>query len=94
MEKKIYETGPYFGMECYHDALSPETKVKINGMRESHVELISLETGKQLEFLLGDTWFPKSHIYRKRKECENKRATGNCNLPNVHCRWPDCEPFV
>ena len=40
------------------------------------------------------SWLPIDGLFRLRKVCPEQLQKGGCQLPNIYCSYPDCEPYV
>ncbi len=85
---------PSLDMEVYHkDLYKGEWKAVIVGIRKTEVELYCDMSGGTHN-TYGSSWFPIEGLFRKRQICEHVQKYGTCPLPNVHCGYPDCEPYT
>ena len=73
----------YHGKEC----------MKVVGIREKEVELEGDYSGGTHAICQKD-WLPIEGLFRLRKVCTNCENGKTCPLPNVHCAYPDCEPYL
>ena len=39
-------------------------------------------------------WLPLQGLFRLRKVCPEHEKPEGCQLPNVHCGYPNCEPYI
>jgi hypothetical protein len=94
MNKKVPVTHPELEMEVYHDDLyAGGWKAKIVGIRKNEVELYCDMSGGT-HHTYGSSWFPIEGVFRLRKVCEHHEDSKSCPLPNVHCTYPNCEPYL
>ena len=82
------------GLVVFHeDIYNGNESMKIVGIRESTIELEGDYSGGTHAVTQRD-WMPMKGAFRLRKVCEQHEKFGTCTLPNVHCGYPDCEPYV
>lgn len=82
------------GMKVYHDEIyNGKEQMKVVGIRENEVELEGDWSGGTHRVCQKD-WMPIKGLFRLRKVCEQHEKHGSCQLPNVYCQYPDCEPYV
>jgi len=94
MIKKEQVTQPELDMEVYHDDLyGGEWRANVVGIRKTEVELYCDMSGGT-HGTYGASWSPIEGLFRKRKVCEQIEKYGSCQLHNVHCGYPHCEPYV
>lgn len=69
--------------------------MKIVGIRETEVELEGDFSGGTHN-VVQKSWLPIKGLFRLRKVCEHheQNGAGTCPLPNVHCTYPKCEPYM
>jgi hypothetical protein len=85
---------PSFGMLVYHeDIYKGNEMMKVVGLRELEVELEGDYSGGT-HSVKGVSWLPIKGLFRYRKVCYQQEKYGSCQLPNVHCGYPECEPYV
>ena len=85
---------PELDMEVYHnDLYNGEHRAKIVGIRKTEVELYCDMSGGT-HGTYGASWYPLEGTLRNRKICEQVVKYGSCTLHNLHCRFPDCKPYV
>ena len=83
--KKVQVIKPELGMEVYHEKIHDgKERMTIVGIRATEVELEGDWSG----------WISINGLFRLRKVCEQHQKFGTCTLPNVHCGYPDCEPYI
>ena len=94
MTKKEYLTKPELGMKVFHDDLYHGNQLMtIVGVRENSVELEGDYSGGTHAVKQRD-WQSIKGTFRLRRVCEQYEKFGICTLPNVHCSYPGCEPYV
>ena len=69
--------------------------MEVVGIRKTEVELQGDYSGGTHNVSQKD-WLPVKGLFRLRSVCpEHQRSgVGSCQLPNVHCAYPNCEPYV
>lgn len=94
MTKKEEVLKPELGMRVYHEKIyNGNEKMTIVGIRMTEVELEGDWSGGTHPVIQKD-WMPIKGLFRLRKVCEQQEKFGTCTLPNVHCGYPGCEPYV
>jgi hypothetical protein len=92
--RKEYVKKPQLGMQVFHESIYDGNELmKVVGIRETEVELQGDYSGGTHRVIQKD-WLPISGVFRRRKICDNQKYPNGCPLPNVHCGYPDCEPYV
>lgn len=95
MTKKETVTEPQLGMKVFHeDIYKGRELMEIVGLRKDQVELEGDWSGGTHLIPKEKDWMPIKGIFRLKKVCEYGAKSGGCPLPNVHCSYPDCEPYV
>jgi hypothetical protein len=85
---------PQLDMMAYHKGIySGEEDVKIVGIRKTEVELYYDASGGTNPSYTK-SWFSIKGLFRKRKLYEQHEKFGTCTLHNLHCGYPECEPYV
>lgn len=94
MIKKEYVDSPNLGMMVYHDLIyNGNEKMEIVGIRLNEIELQGDFSGGTHNVIQKE-WMPKNGVFRKRKVCIQHEKYGSCQLPNVHCIYTNCEPYI
>ncbi len=96
MTKKEEVLKPELEMKVFHEAIySGKELMEVVGIREAEVELQGDYSGGTNAVLQKD-WLPIKGLFRLRLVCpeHQKGGAGSCQLSNVHCGYPDCEPYV
>lgn len=98
MTKKETVTEPQLGMKVFHEELyHGKELMEVVGIRKTEVELEGDWSGGTHPFEVAykdKSWMPIKGLFRLRKVCEQHEKFGTCQLPNVHCGYPDCEPYL
>mgnify|MGYP007071620727 CR=1 FL=1 len=96
MTRKEKYNFPQLDDMVFHEKIyNGKELMKIVGIRKTEVELEGDYSGGTHN-VSQKSWLPIEGLFRLRKVCiEHQRSgVGSCQLPNVHCGFPDCEPFV
>lgn len=94
MTKKEEVYKPELGMKVFHETIyKGKEMMKVVGIRETEVELEGDYSGGTHAVIQKD-WLPVKGLFRLRKVCDEVEKYGTCQLPNVHCGYPGCEPYV
>ena|ERR1017187_1326871 len=94
MTKREDVLKPELGMMVFHETLyHGKELMKVVGIRETQVELEGDYSGGT-HLVCQKDWLPIKGLFRLRKVCEQNEKFGTCQLPNVHCGYPNCEPYV
>lgn len=92
--KKEYIDRPELGMTVFHDSIYKGRELMtIVGIRKHEVELEGDYSGGTHN-ILQKSWLPIEGAFRLRKICDNYVKYNTCPLPNVHCGFPGCEPYL
>lgn len=85
----------HLGMRCFHDSIyDGKELMEVVGIRKDSVELQGDYSGGTHKVCQKD-WHPIEGLFRLRKACPQSIANGgDCGLPNVHCGYPNCSPYV
>lgn len=83
LDMLVFHYEIYHGKEC----------MKIVGIRKNEVELEGDYSGGT-HLTIGKEWFSINGLFRLRKVCNQVEKYGDCQLPNVHCSYPSCEPYL
>lgn len=82
------------GMKVYHDKIyKGEELMEVVGLRTNSIELQGDYSGGTHNVVQSD-WHPIDGAFRLRKVCEQHEKFGTCTLHNLHCSYPNCEPYV
>lgn len=85
---------PALGMLAFHDKIyNGKELMKVVGIRETEVELEGDYSGGTNNVTQKD-WLPIKGLFRLRKICDEYIQHGTCTRHNIHCAYPDCEPYV
>lgn len=77
-----------------HDRIyEGKESMKVIGIRKNSVELEGDLSGGTHN-VTQSSWFPIEGVFKLSKVCENKDDKGVCPLHNLHCIFPDCEPYL
>lgn len=94
MTKNVPVTKPELGMKVYHeDVYSGNEQMEVVGIRKDEIELRGDWSGGTHN-VDQKSWMPLQGTFRKRKVCEQIEKFGSCQLHNLHCSSPDCEPYI
>jgi len=94
MTKKEPLLTPKLGMKVFHETLYDGKEcMKVVGIRETEVELEGDYSGGTHNVVQKD-WLPIKGLFRLRKVCDQVVEHGTCTLHNIHCGYPDCEPYL
>lgn len=89
-EVRVFE----LGMMVYHDEIyQGKELMKVVGIREHEVELEGDYSGGTHPVKQKD-WLPRKGVFRNIKVCEERLKPNGCQLHNLFCSFPDCEPYV
>ena len=82
------------GMDVFHEKIYNGNEcMKVVGIRYEQVELEGDYSGGT-HLITQKDWMPIEGLFRLHKVCGNHENGKSCPLPNVHCRFPDCEPYL
>lgn len=85
---------PELGMKVYHETIyNGKELMTIVGIRETEIELQGDYSGGTHSVIQKD-WQPISGMFGLRKICPEHESGKTCQLHNLHCAYPDCEPYV
>lgn len=85
---------PELKMKVFHDKIyNGKELMTIVGIREFEVELEGDYSGGTHNVIEKD-WLPLQGLFRLRKVCPEHEKPEGCQLPNVHCGYPNCEPYI
>ncbi|MFA6069818.1 MAG: hypothetical protein WC810_14640 [Janthinobacterium sp.] len=94
MTKKEPLLIPALGMNVFHETIYGGNEcMKIVGIRADQVELEGDYSGGTHNVIQSD-WLPIKGLFRLRKVCEQVEKYGSCQLHNLHCGYPNCEPYL
>lgn len=92
--RKEYVQQPTLHMEVFHDEIyNGRELMKVVGIRVGQVELegdYSGGTNPSKE----TSWYSTYGSFRLRKVCKEAEKPKGCQLHNLHCGFPDCEPYL
>lgn len=83
LDMKVFHEELYDGNEC----------MTVVGIRHDQVELEGDYSGGTHAVTQKD-WLPIKGLFRLRKICNEIVQHGRCQLHNIHCSYPDCEPYL
>jgi len=87
-------TKPELGMKVYHEWIyNGNEKMEVVGIRKDEVELRGDYSGGTHN-VDQKSWMPLIGTFRKKQVCEQIEKFGSCQLHNLHCNAPDCEPYI
>lgn len=94
MTKKEPVLTPQLGMKVFHEKLYDGKEcMEIVGVRKNEVELEGDYSGG-INNVCQKQWLPIEGLFRIRKVCTQVVEHGSCQLHNLHCAYPDCEPYL
>lgn len=94
MTKKEEVLKPELGMKVFHERIyNGKELMKVVGIRETEVELEGDYSGGT-HLVNQKDWLPIKGLFRLRKVCEQIEKFGSCQLHNLHCGYPNCEPYI
>jgi len=85
----------HLSMHVFHEKIyGGRELMTVVGIRKDQVELRGDYSGGTNPSVT-DGWHPIEGTFRLRKVCEEHlKNDGNCPLPNIHCGYPNCEPYL
>lgn len=93
MTKKEPLDKPELGMLVFHEKIYDGKEcMKVVGIRYDQVELEGDYSGGMHNVVERD-WLPINGLFRLRKKCSNA-ACQRGEVHNLHCSYPDCEPYL
>lgn len=94
MTKKEPLLKPELGMIVSHESIfNGNESMKVVGIRFDEVELEGDYSGGTHKIVQKE-WFPIKGLFRIRKVCNQVVEHGSCTLHNIHCSYPQCEPYL
>ncbi len=94
MTKRENVLTPKLDMEVFHKEIYDGNELmKVVGIRKKEVELEGDYSGGTHK-VSQKSWLPIKGLFRLRKVCEHHENGASCPLPNVHCGYPNCEPYT
>ncbi len=94
MIKKESVQKPELGMSVFHEEIYDGKEcMTIVGIRKDTVELEGDYSGGTHNVTQKE-WYPIKGLFRLRKVCEQVVKYGTCQLHNIYCGYPDCEPYL
>ena len=94
MTKREGVLKPQLEMMVFHEAIySGNELMKVVGIRENEAELEGDYSGGTHAVIQKD-WLPIKGMFRLRRVCEEAAKPNGCQLHNLHCGYPDCEPYT
>jgi len=90
--KEYLRLPPKLGEEVFHDSIySGREMMKVVGIRQHEIELEGDYSGGTNP-CVGMEWHSLSGAFVLVKIREQHRDGKTCQLHNLHCGYPDCEP--
>jgi len=80
---KVFHEDIYDGNEC----------MTVVGIRKTEVELEGDYSGGTHN-VCQKSWLPIKGLFRLRKVCAQIAEHGSCQLNNIQCNFPNCEPYL
>lgn len=80
-------------MAFHEDIYKGNERMKVVGIRETEVELEGDYSGGTHAVTQKD-WHPIKGLFRLRKVCEELQKPEGCQLHNLYCGYPNCEPYI
>jgi hypothetical protein len=94
MNKKEEVRRPNLGMFVFHESIyDGKELLKVVGIRNKEIELEGDYSGGTHN-VIQKAWLPIKGTFRLRKVCEEKAKPNGCQLHNLHCGYPNCEPYT
>lgn len=94
MIRKEVVSSPEMDMKVYHEGIYNGTELmEVVGIRKTEVELEGDYSGGTHK-VTQKSWLPIKGMFRLRKVCEQIEKFGTCTLHNLHCAYPNCQPYV
>lgn len=94
MTKKEPVLKPELGMKAFHETIYEGKEcMTVVGIRATEVELEGDYSGGTHN-TIGKEWMPIAGLFRLRKVCSQVVEHGTCTLHNIHCSYPNCEPYL
>lgn len=85
---------PELDMIVFHESIyDGKESMKVVGIRHDQVELEGDYSGGTNNVIQKD-WLPIKGLFRLRKVCSEIEKYGSCQLHNLHCGYPNCEPYL
>jgi hypothetical protein len=85
---------PELDMKVFHEEIYDGNELMtVVGIRKDSVELEGDYSGGTNR-TIGKEWFPITGLFRVRKVCHEVEQRGSCQLHNLHCGYPNCEPYL
>lgn len=94
MTKREPLLSPKLGMQVFHETIYGGNEcMKVVGIRQDEVELEGDYSGGTHN-VIQKSWLPIKGLFRLRQVCNQIVEHGHCPLHNIHCGYPDCEPYL
>ena len=94
MTKRELLSRPELGMKVFHETIYNGNEcMTVVGIRKEEVELEGDYSGGTHSVIQKD-WLPIKGLFRLRKVCREIVEHGSCQLRNIHCGYPNCEPYL
>lgn len=94
MTKKEPVQAPQLEMKVFHENIyAGKVCMTIVGIRKTEVELEGDYSGGTHNVCQKE-WHPLQGLFRLRKVCNEVATHGSCQLHNLHCAYPKCEPYL
>ena len=85
---------PELGMSVFHKEIYDGKEcMTVVGIRRDEVELEGDYSGGTHN-IIEKEWYSIKGLFRLRKVCEQVVKYGTCQLHNIHCSYPYCEPYL
>src|SRR5690606_3250512 len=92
--KKEEVSLPQLGMLVYHDDIyNGKELMEVVGVRANEVELEG-DYSRGTHNVTQKDWIKIDGLFRLRKVCDEKDKPNGCQLHNLYCNYPDCEPLL
>ena len=94
MTKREPLLNPQLDMNVFHEKIYDGKEcMRVVGIRHEEVELGGDYSGGTHNVTQKD-WLPIKGLFRLRKVCNEIVEHGSCQLHNIHCDYPNCEPYL
>lgn len=85
---------PQLKEQVFHESIyNGRELMTVIGIREHEIELRGDYSGGTHN-VTQDAWLPILGSFRLRKVCDQVVKYGSCQLHNLHCSSPHCEPYL
>ena len=94
MTKKSPILKPELGMKVFHETIyNGKECMRVVGIRFTEVELEGDYSGGTHPSV-SSSWMTITGLFRLRKVCNQVEKYGSCQLNNIQCNYPACEPYL